>query len=303
MQTLANSTSLEATSFLVERIKIFVEHSVFAKIQPVGWVKDGNFDIATILGCKKNNYPFGYCPDIDQYIVDAVWDWSKLPRDLPISRLAFSFILGVETYSSCILQNVGRKKIKLGQEWSHRLSTTAIWYQELNSCVDLSKLTNDEILESIEVAQKVIDTVCTLTFSETPVLVDPEPTHKRGNKYEARRILSSMYMLNITTEMPLSIDDRTEFLKMPKPYSFRSTATALKTYTEYFMSIVSRFNYSLVADLISDLTSNDCDLLMDILSAINIDQISNVFMSSIQEHLMARFDRLDAILNGKRPII
>ncbi|NNH79183.1 hypothetical protein HLH17_16320 [Acinetobacter sp. ANC 5380] len=303
MQNLANSTSLEVTSALVQCTKIFVQHSAFAKIQPVGWVKDSNFDLASILSCSKNNYPFGYCPNNEQYIVDAVWNWSKLLKDLPISRLAFSLILGVETYSSCILQNVGRKKIKLNQTWSHRLTTTAVWYNELTSCINLSKLTDAEILESIEVAQKVIDTVCTLTFSETSTQVEPEPNSKSGQKYEARRILSSMYMMNITTEMSLSFDDRVQFLKMPKPYSFKNTATALKAYTEYFMSILDRLDYSVISDLISDLVNNDLDLLLGVLTAINVDQITNVFMSSIQEQLLAQVDRLNDTIVGKRLFI
>ncbi|EOZ8645599.1 hypothetical protein ACQWTT_001350 [Acinetobacter baumannii] len=302
MTNLAISNQLEST-LVVNRLKAFVQHYGFSKAQPVGWVKGNVFDLTAILCSVKNNYPFGYCPSNKRYVCNVEWNWSKLPKDLPITKLAFSLVLGVECFSACVLQNVGRKKIKLNDKWSHRLCKTGVWYEELTSTVDLTNFTDEEILQSIQIAQQIINDICTVEFSDVATQFEEDRSFK-GNKYEARRILSSLYMLDITTEMPMSINDRIEFVKLPKPYAYKTQLYCESEYSEYFSKLLNRLTVKAVADLMLDLIpyQNDTGLILAVLDNVNNEQLSKELFQSLHAVIIHHIDDYEQlVLNYGKP--
>ena len=296
MTNLAISSKLEST-LVVNRVKTFVQHKGFSKAQPVGWVNGNVFDLSAILCSVKNNFPFGYCPSNDRYVNSVEWNWSKLPKDLPISKLAFSLVLGVECFSTCVLQNVGRKKIKLDDKWSHRLCKTGVWYEELTSTIDLSKFTDEEIISSISVAQQIIDLICTVEFSDVAAQVEEDKSF-RGYKYESRRVLSSFYMLDITTEMPMSFDERTEFLKLPKPYAYKTQYYSEREYSRYFSKLLNRLPVKTVADLMLDLIpyQHDTELMIGVLLNVDSLQLSQELYSYLQPVISSHLDQFDLLV-------
>lgn len=296
MTNLAISSKLEST-LVANRLKTFINLKGFSKAQPVGWVKDNVFDLTAILCSVKNNYPFGYCPSNDRYVSNVQWNWSKLPKDLPLSKLAFSLVLGVECFSTCILQNVGRKKIKLDDKWTHRPCKTGVWYEELTSTVDLSKLTDEDIFQSIDVAQQIIDLICTVEFSDKPVLVEEDRSF-RGCKYEARRILSSLYMLDITTEMPLAINDRMDFIKLPKPYAYSTQYYSEREYSRYFSNLLNRLPVKTVADLMLDLIpyQRDTGLMIAVLTNVDNKELSQELFAYLQPVIINHLDEYDLLV-------
>lgn len=298
MTNLAISLKLEST-LVAQRLKMFVQHKGFSKAQPVGWVKDNVFDLSAILCSVKNNYPFGYCPSNDRYVNNVEWNWAKLPKDLPLSKLAFSLVLGVECFSTCILHNVGRKKIKYDDKWTHRQCKTGVWYEELTSTIDLTKLTDEDIFQSIETAQQIIDLICTVEFSDTPVVVEEDRSFK-GYKYEARRILSSLYMLDITTEMPLSISDRIEFIKLPKPYAYSTQYYSESEYSRYFSDLLNRLPVKTVADLMRDLIPFQLDtgLMIAVLASVDNKQLSQELFAYLQPVITDQIDQYELLVRN-----
>lgn len=296
MTNLAISTKLEST-LVVSRVKAFTQHKGFSKAQPVGWVKDNAFDVTAILCSVKNNYPFGYCPSNELYVNNVQWNWSKFPKDLPLTKLAFSLVLGVECFSTCVLQNVGRKKIKLNDKWTHRQCTTGVWYEELTSTVDLSKLSDEDIVQSIEIAQQIIDTICTVEFTDTAVAIEEDKSF-RGYKYEARRILSSLYMLDITTEMPMSMNDRMEFIKLPKPYAYSSEYYCQVEYSRYFSKLLNRLPVKAVADLMLDLIpyQRDTGLMVAVLTDLGNSKLSQELFAYLQPVIISHLDEYDLLV-------
>lgn len=296
MTNLAISTKLEST-LVVHRVKAFAQLKGFSKAQPVGWVKDNVFDLTAILCSVKNNYPFGYCPSNDRYVSNVQWNWSNLPKDLPLSKLAFSLVLGVECFSTCVLQNVGHKKIKLDDKWTHRPCKTGVWYEELTSTVDFSKLTDEDIVQSVQVAQQIIDTICTVEFTDTATAFEEDRSF-RGCKYEARRILSSLYMLDITTEMPMSINDRMEFIKLPKPFAYSSEYYCQVEYSRYFSKLLNHLPVNAVADLMLDLIpyQRDTGLMVAVLTDLGNTKLSKELYTYIQPVIMSHLDEYDLLV-------
>ena len=302
MTNLAISAKLES-SLVANRVKAFVQHKGFSKAQPVGWVKDNVFDLNAILCSVKNNYPFGYCPSNERYVSNVEWNWTKLPKDLPITKLAFSLVLGVECFSTCVLQNVGRKKIKLDDKWSHRLCKTGVWYEELTSTVDLSKFTDEAIIQSTQIAQQIINEICTVEFSDVAQLVEEDRSFK-GYKYEARRILSSLYMLDISTEMPISINDRIDFVKLPKPYAYKTQYYCESEYSQYFSKLLNRLPVKTVADLMLDLIpcQHDAGLILAVLTSVDNDQLSKKLFQSLHPVIIRQIDEYEQlVLNYEKP--
>ena len=296
MTNLAISTKLEST-LVVNRVKTFAQLKGFSKVQPVAWIKDNVFDITAILCSVKNNYPFGYCPSNEQYVSNVQWNWSKLPKDLPLSKLAFSLVLGVECFSTCVLQNVGRKKLKIDNKWTHRPCKTGVWYEELTSTVDFSKLTDEDIVQSVQVAQQIINTICTVEFTDNATAIEEDHSF-RGCKYEARRILSSLYMLDITTEMSLSINDRMEFIKLPKPYAYTTEYYCQVEYSRYFSKLLNRLPVKTVADLMLDLIpyQRDTGLMVAVLIDLSNSKLSQELFNYLSPVIINHFDEYDLLV-------
>ena len=179
MNALASNVSTPTGALFIQRIHSYLRFG-FENLQPHCHGNDHNsIDLRATLLAFKTNFPFGFDLHHNKFVKTINWNFKKLDFDKPISSLAVWLAFGIFVHSKTILSNVGRKKIKVGNVWSFRKSTTYPVFHCIHSLpnfVDsLLELSEESIQSTLDDAQSIIDSCCSVTYDDTASVVDSIP--------------------------------------------------------------------------------------------------------------------------------
>lgn len=178
MKSVAAVTSAQGARF-IQRIQSYFQFG-FNNLQPHCYGNNVNsINLRDTLLAVKTNFPFGFDVNRGQFVSKITWDFSKLDLDKPVSSLSVFLAIGIFLHSKTILKNVGRKKIKEGNQWTFRKSTSLPAFDGLHvmptfkdTLLEIDETMIDKILDD---AQSIINTCCRVEYSETAQPVDDIP--------------------------------------------------------------------------------------------------------------------------------
>lgn len=179
MNALVSNVSTPTGARFVQRIQSYLRLG-FENIQPHCHGNNQNsIDLRATLFAVKTNFPFGFDKYHNKFVSSITWDFKKLDFSKPISSLAVWLAFGIFVHSKTILLNVGRKKIKDGNVWSFRKSTSIPVFHSIhtlpNFVSSLLELSEESIEAILDDAQSIIDSCCTVTYADTATVVDSIP--------------------------------------------------------------------------------------------------------------------------------
>lgn len=215
--SIANVTTPKG-ALLVQRIQYFFGMG-FQEVQPFAHTTSGcSLSIRDTLLSSKMNFPFGMDISTGKYVKEINWDFSKLDFTKPVSSISIFLAFGMYSHSLTILENVGRKKIKVDNQWSFRKAIGIPVFHSMHTFQPFSEsliaMNDDDIEKSISDAQDIVDACCTVVLDDSAKL------------YEKPKSTFTMYLndialacLNIETNRPLhecslSIQQRLLFNKI-----------------------------------------------------------------------------------------
>ncbi|AMW80758.1 hypothetical protein AMD27_17735 (plasmid) [Acinetobacter sp. TGL-Y2] len=187
--SIANVTTPKC-AVLIQRIQYFLGMG-FQEVQPLAHTTSGcSLSIKDTLLSSKMNFPFGMDITTGKYVKEINWDFSKIDFNKPVSSISIFLAFGMYSHSLTLLENVGRKKIKVDNQWSFRKANGIPVLHAMNKFQPFSDsliaMSNSDVEKSISDAQDIVDACCTVVLDDSAQL------------HEKPKSTFTMYLNNIT---------------------------------------------------------------------------------------------------------